>query len=89
MEGYSPPMTPAELEAKSLALAYQLQQEEHAALMQAVRVSSPMETAQQMDTESDDVSLRLAMQLQQQEALLAGVDGEFDEDALNAALSRG
>ena len=35
------PPTPAEMEAQSLALAYQLQQEEHSAFMQAVRVSSP------------------------------------------------
>ena len=34
-------LSAAEMEAQSLALAYQLQQEEHAAFMQAVRVSSP------------------------------------------------
>ena len=35
------PSTPAELEAQSIALAYKLQQEEHAAFLQAVRVNSP------------------------------------------------
>ena len=35
------PVTPAELEAQSIQLAYKLQQEEHAAFLQAVRMSSP------------------------------------------------
>ena len=89
-------MTPAEMEASSLALAYQLQQEEHAAFMQAVRVSSPAPRAeagsapaagepQHMETE-DAESLQLAMALQQEElqwGAVAGAGlnaGEMDED---------
>lgn len=72
------PQTPAEAEAQSLALAFQLQQEEHAAFMHAVRVSSPAPGTQpsagsgtiggepMMDDEMDE-SLQLAMQLQQEE----------------------
>ena len=72
--------TPAEMEAESLRLAFQLQQEEHAAFMQAVRVSSPAPAAgaahyapgafaeADNDTmDAEDESLRLAMQLQQEE----------------------
>ena len=111
-------MTPAEMEAQSLALAYQLQQEEHAAFMQAVRVNSPAprsapgarserpEASPQadMDTaDTDEESLRLAMQLQEEElqwqqlqsqralsALGAGAEGdELDEDlALAMRLQR-
>ena len=81
-------MTPAEMEASSLALAYQLQAEEHSAFMQAVRVSSPGPRAdaggglQQMETEEDAESLQLAMALQQEELRWGAVvaDGEVDED---------
>ena len=81
------------MEAQSLALAYQLQQEEHAALMQAVRVSSPglrpasgagsgpqhMETSPSAE---DDGSLQLALRLQQEELQwhAAGVNVGVDED---------
>ena len=85
------PSTPAELEAQSIALAYKLQQEEHAAFLQAVRVNSPSPRPaagavatpvehttpaealqhQMMDLEegadADDESLKLALQLQQEE----------------------
>jgi hypothetical protein len=111
------PMTPAEMEAQSLALAYQLQQEEHAAFMQAVRVNSPAPRSAPgapaerpeaghdavMDTAgTDDESLRLAMQLQEEElrwqqlqsqralsAIGTGTGGEIDEDlALAMRLQR-
>ena len=58
-------MTPAEQEASSLALAYQLQQAEHTAFMQAVRVSSPAPSAgggpggpQGMDTDEESLEKR-------------------------------
>ena len=64
-----------------MALAYKLQEEEHAAFMEAVRVGSPRSGgqrftpgsaaplgAERMETEdADDESLQLALQLQQEE----------------------
>jgi hypothetical protein len=75
--GTVPPQTPEEIsEAQSLALALQLQQEEHSAFMQAVRVSSPAPQSvasgahgggEPMVDDDMDESLQLAMQLQQEE----------------------
>ena len=79
----------AEMEEESLRLAYQLQQEEHSAFIQAVRVSeSPMPASGGMGPtgapaeEEMDESLRLAIQLQQEELQWAGGQGggELDDD---------
>ena len=69
------------LEAQSIALAWQLQEEEQAAFVQAISANSPVATGRartpangaqqetQMETEEDDdeASLQLAMRLQQEE----------------------
>ena len=92
--GAAPPQTPEEIsEAQSLALALQLQQEEHAAFMQAVRVSSPAPQSatggahgEPMVDDEMDESLQLAMQLQQEElqwhaaAAGAAAGDDIDED---------
>ena len=79
----------AEMEEESLRLAYQLQQEEHSAFIQAVRVSeSPVPASGGMGPtgapaeEEMDESLRLAIQLQQEELQWAGGQGggELDDD---------
>lgn len=95
--GAVPPQTPEEIsEAQSLALALQLQQEEHAAFMQAVRVSSPAPQSvasaahgggEPMVDDEVDESLQLAMQLQQEElqwhAVAAGAAAGADGEALD------
>ena len=81
------------MEEESLKLALRLQQEEHAAFMHAVRVSSPAPIPGGTPGEvadapmDDDESLQLALQLQQEElqwhvasgAHGAGAD-DVDED---------
>ena len=72
-----PAQSPAQLEAQSIALAYKLQQEEHAAFLQAARANSPSRQvattpaaelgAQVGMEEDDDESLQLAIQLQAEE----------------------
>ena len=98
------PATPAELESQSIALAMRLQQEEHNAFRDAMDAATPAGRtpagaatpmggatpgAQSMETDAEDESLRLAMQLQQEELQwqhmqaqhAAGMaDGEIDED---------
>jgi len=76
--------TPESLEAQSIALAWQLQQEEQAAFQEAISAHSPApgsrssrrsapavpdQTLEQMEAEIDDedASVRLALQLQQEE----------------------
>ena len=92
------PLSPSDMEQQSLALAYQLQREEHAAFAQAVRASSPTQAAAQgMDTAAAgddelDESLRLAIQLQQEEltwhaaAASGGGDEDVDEDHVRLAM---
>ena len=116
------PSTPAELEAQSLALAYRLQQEEHAAFIQAVRVSqspaprastaAPADVSSELPTPGglddtsaqgmevtgdggDDESLRLAIQLQEEElrwqqaqSQHAGMEAAGDDDDEDLRLAR-
>jgi hypothetical protein len=76
------PMTPAEMEEASIALAYQLQMEE-AGSLQRHSFQGPGEQAVPSSAEEDE-SLKLAMQLQQQELAMmgasAGNEGDYDED---------
>ena len=97
-----PAMSDADQEAESLRLAYQLQQEEHAAFMHAVRISEPpappasapfggheeeepVEMEEGGETDMDE-SLRLAIQLQQEELQWSQAAGGGGEDELALAM---